>query len=332
MINTIFEYYFQKLITMKNLFLVLASIPLLFACNPENNPSEEKNNPKELIVTAEASEIECTSATLFGYANLSEGMTGVTFGIIISVNENPTVENGKVVKSNELDSNNKFYCKVTDLSVETTYYYKAYLKEGDFYHTGSKTLSFTTKDYVYSAQAVDMGLSVKWASFNLGASKPEEYGFYYAWGETRPKDNYTWDTYKWGNPSSSLTKYNNTDKMITLEQTDDVAHVKLGGKWRMPTDEEWSELRQKCTWKWTSMNGVDGRRVTGPNGNSIFLPAVGARDGLSLLNPVNYGDYWSSSLNTDDPSEARLVFINVGYVNRSSNNRYRGLSIRPVSE
>ena len=145
-------------------------------------------------------------------------------------------------------------------------------------------------------EAVDMGLSVKWASFNLGATKPEEYGDYYAWGETKPKKNYSWDTYKWGNPP---TKYNQTDGLKTLEAEDDVVHLELKGKWRMPTLAEEEELYSKCSHKYIQLNGIYGYQFTGPNGNSIFVPGAGLYDGDDQLVFANgKGWYWSSTLSS----------------------------------
>ena len=139
----------------------LIMLGVVLSCNPELNPNDgTENNPKELIVTAEASEIGYASATLFGYANLTEGMTGVTFGVIVSEDENPTVDNGWICQAIELGENNKYHCEIGQLWIGTKYYYKAYLKEGDYYRTGSKTLSFTTKDLKKEQTAVDLGLSV----------------------------------------------------------------------------------------------------------------------------------------------------------------------------
>ena len=202
--------------------------------------------------------------------------------------------------------------------------------------------------------AVDMGTTTAegyklyWATSNLSASglcaNPEDYGDYYAWGETEPKKNYSWSTYKWCNGSSStLTKYNTNssygtvDNKTVLEPEDDVAHVKLGGKWRMPTDAEWTELRTECTWTWvTNYNGsgINGRLVKATNGNSIFLPAAGCRDNSSLdLAAGSLGRYWSSSLNTDDPIHAWSVSFTSVAVARGYHYRYYyGLSVRPVSE
>jgi len=177
--------------------------------------------------------------------------------------------------------------------------------------------------------AVDLGLSVKWASCNLGASSPEEYGDYYAWGETQPKLEYSWESYKFGTSQSGpFSKYNvrstygTVDNKSVLESVDDAAHVKLGGSWRIPTNEEWTELRTKCTWTWTTQNGVEGIKVTGPNGNSIFLPAASG----------SKGEYWSSSLDTYQPHAAWYVFIYTSSFSESSSWRCNGLSIRPVSK
>lgn len=129
---------------------------------------------------------------------------------------------------------------------------------------------------------VDLGLSVIWASCNVGADSPEEYGGYYAWGETEEKAKYDWTTYKWCNGTEhSLSKYcynryeGTVDNKRTLDPKDDVAHVKWGSGWRMPTLNEAKELVDKCSWVKTSVNGVKGCKVIGPNGNSIFFPNTG---------------------------------------------------------
>ena len=190
---------------------------------------------------------------------------------------------------------------------------------------------------------VDLGLSVKWAECNLGASTPEEYGDYYAWGETEPKENYSWPTYKWCNGSDNsltLTKYNTkssygrVDNKVVLDATDDVVKARLGGKWRMPTDAELTELISQCTWTWTTQKGVNGYEVTSKiNGNSIFLPAAGGGYERSPYFVGSSGFYWSSSLSTGYPSFAWGVYFNSDNVNRDDNiYRFYGLSVRPVSE
>lgn len=211
------------------------------------------------------------------------------------------------------------------------------------------------------AGAVDMGTTTAdgyklyWGISNLGAGKPEEYGDYYAWGEIDPyyssqdplawkdgKTGYNWASYKWCNGSfRTLTKYNTSssygtvDNKTVLESSDDVASVKLGGKWRMPTDAEWTELMAKCTWTWTSDyngTGVKGRIVTATNGNSIFLPAAGYRFDTGLVDAGSFGYFWSSSLDTGYPYDARPVNFDSDFVARGGYYRYVGQSVRPVTE
>ena len=181
---------------------------------------------------------------------------------------------------------------------------------------------------------VDLGLpsGTLWATCNVGANSPEEYGDYFAWGETAPQDYYYLDTYKLTiDGGSTFTKYNGTDGKTTLAPEDDAAAVNWGGKWRMPTDAEWTELRNKCTWKWKTMNGVKGYKVKSKtNGNSIFLPAAGYRFDDYLDHAGYDGYYWSSSLNTDSPYYAWYVDFLSGNVDRNYNYRYDGLSVRPV--
>jgi YD repeat-containing protein len=145
------------------------------------------------------------------------------------------------------------------------------------------------------AEAIDLGLpsGTKWASWNIGASKPEEYGGYYAWGETEEKDYYDWSTYIHCDGSEE-TCHHIGDDIAGTEY--DVAHVKWGGSWRMPTRAQQDELRENCTREWTQQNGVNGIRVIGPNGNSIFLPAAGYRWDDYLNCEGSNGYYWSSSL------------------------------------
>ena len=175
---------------------------------------------------------------------------------------------------------------------------------------------------------VDLGLSVMWATFNVGAKKPEECGDYYAWGETETKKSYSWNTYKWCNgSSSSLTKY--VGSKTVLELNDDVAHVKWGEDWRMPTKAEQDELRTACTWTWTQQNGVNGYKVTASNGNSIFLPAAGYREDGSLHDVGYDGRYWSSSLYAST-SGVYLLNFSSGYVGWNALAHYYGFSVRPV--
>ena len=185
---------------------------------------------------------------------------------------------------------------------------------------------------------VDLGLSVKWATCNVGAEKPEEYGEHFAWGETKPKSSYDWSTLKYCNDSTgdSFSKYNpnqagTRDNRTVLEPEDDAAHANWGGDWRMPTEAEFQELIDKCTWEWTEMNGKNGYKVTSKvNGNSIFLPAAGWRDDTSLYCAGSDGDYWSGSLSEDNSYGAHELYF--GSVDHYTVyvDRYLGHSVRPV--
>ena len=192
--------------------------------------------------------------------------------------------------------------------------------------------------------AIDLGLTIPegynlyWATCNLGATKPEDYGDYYAWGETETKSDYSWSTYKFGTSPGPFSKYNTdisngtADNIIALDTEDDAAHVVLGGNWRMPTDDEWTALRAECTWVWTTENGVEGYKVMGTNGNSIFLPAAGYRFNTNLYHLGSKGYYWSSSLNTYAPIFAWYVYFDSGNYYNNGSDRCGGFPVRPVSE
>jgi len=186
---------------------------------------------------------------------------------------------------------------------------------------------------------VDLGLSVKWATFNVGASKPEDYGDYFAWGETEPKEEYSWATYKWcDGTQNTMTKYcsdslyDNADYKTTLDPEDDAAIVRLGGNWRMPAKEEWMELKQKCTWERITINGITGYQVTGKNGNSIFLPRAGLRIMKKPHAADSVGYYASSSHVSKYKKENFFYFMRMcdSIITISSGLRYYGYPIRPV--
>ena len=200
---------------------------------------------------------------------------------------------------------------------------------------------------------VDLGLpsGLKWAKCNLGASKPSESGDYYAWGETAPKTDYTWATYKWMQAGTSgwqyITKYtfadgetggiwyDSSDAFIgdnktVLVAADDAATANLGSPWRMPTAVEIKELIDNCTWIWTTQDGVEGYQVDGPNGNAIFLPIAGYYEGSVLKEAGSQGRYWLSSLSTFESYNADYLFFDSGAYGRYYYYRYCGFSVRPV--
>lgn len=187
-------------------------------------------------------------------------------------------------------------------------------------------------------EAVDLGLSVKWANMNVGAKKASGFGSYFAWGETKPKDYYSWKTYVWSKGDSQfLTKYSSTDKRISLAPTDDAASANLGGKWRMPTAEEFDELinPDNCKWEWTTQDGVNGYKVTGKKtGNSIFLPITGFRYYENTQFRSIMGIYWTSTLYTANPNKAWCLEFNFSNIEvhygKLSSNRFSGRCIRAV--
>ena len=199
-------------------------------------------------------------------------------------------------------------------------------------------LTLIPKPVVPYSYAVDLGLSVKWASFNVGAEyKANGYGNYVAWGETEPKELYSIYTYKWfDSDRSSYTKYciDNTmgtpDYRSVLDKDDDIAHVKWSGKWRMPTQSEMRELITKCQWKWGEQDGVKGYTVTGTNGNSIFLPTGDYRRSAQSGIDDNFGYYWTST--TGVASTSYCLLLN-GYEQRelvALEIREMGCLVRPV--
>ncbi len=168
---------------------------------------------------------------------------------------------------------------------------------------------------------VDLGLpsGLLWAECNVGATSPEEYGYYFAWGETSSKSVYNWGTYAYGSALNQLTKYcyhysyghnGFTDNLMSLESSDDAATKYMGNGARIPNDVEWQELINNTTVNWTTLNGVYGRKFTASNGNNIFLPAAGFRYDSVIDRDGSYGYYWSSSLYMGGfPSNAGMFYF-----------------------
>ena len=225
---------------------------------------------------------------------------------------------------------------------------------------GTVQITVTTKDGGYTASCdvtvkdiisgtanghdyVDLGLSVKWATSNIGASSRADYDNYYAWGETSAKSNYELTNYKFRKSGSEsynmkVSKYNSSstygsvDNRTKLELSDDAARINWGGTWRMPTKAEFEELTSKCSWTWTTKGGKKGYKVTSKiNGNSIFLPAAGFFDGSKQYRNGTGLSYWSSSLDTSFPLCAWLLDY-FSSIRTYNDLRYYGFSVRPVTE
>ncbi len=335
------------------------SVAMLFTALSFGLVSCEPNEPatSNKVKTGKATEITQNSALLHGEVDIDiSAYSSVEFGMMIATTKAEI--NARMGDAYDADVliGKDFEVQLNGLSADTKYYYCAWLFLNNMQYefgeikafetlsandsnTGnggsSSSVSGTENGYDY----VDLGLSVKWATCNVGATKPEEYGNYYAWGETTPKSTYKWSTYKWCNGSyDTMTKYctdsdyGTVDNKTVLDKEDDAAAVNMGGSWRMPTVEEQTELRTECTWTWTTLNGVNGYNVEGPNGNSIFLPAAGYRDVSGLGIAGSYGDYWSSSLNTGGSGSAYDLSFGSDGVGWDYSRRYCGQSVRGVCE
>ena len=198
--------------------------------------------------------------------------------------------------------------------------------------------SWSKEDHDY----VDLGLpsGTLWATCNVGASSPEEYGDYFAWGEIEPKNDYSVSTYKYCKGTfSTLTKYctnsscGTVDNKTELEPSDDAATANWGSGWQMPSFEQCRELYNSSytTTTWTTMNGKYGRKITSKsNGNSIFLPAAGCRYDTSLGSAGSGGGYWSRSLSENFSHNACYLYFYSGGIDAYDDDRYYGRSVRPV--
>ena len=268
------------------------------------------------VQTGEATNIAAYSATLVGNVTSDGGATVTERGFVYGTSASDlsqAVQSGSGMGS--------FTANLSELTSSTTYYYKSYAtnSEGTAY---GNVMSFTTQvpdysdptDYTNGYGYVDLGLpsGTKWATCNVGATNPEDYGNYYAWGETTTGSTYT------GNPT-------------TLPSSADAATANWGSGWRMPTKAEMVELNTNCTVTWTTQNGVNGRLFTGPNGNSIFLPAAGYR-AVGVSSAGSYGFYWSSSLYPSGTRYAWDLKFHSDDYGMDYSNRIYGLSVRPVCQ
>lgn len=268
------------------------------------------------------SEVKCTDVTaIIGTYVTDGGGQIIERGFYWGTNAEPSEADNKVVFENEVGYKAR---ALMNLPPNTTYYVKAYAtnEAGTSY---SEVMTFTTLETPVEYEYVDLGLpsGLKWATHNIGATTPEEYGNYYAWGEVLPKETYT--------SANSLTYGKSMNDISGTEY--DAATFNWGGDWRMPTRAEQEELSNNCTWTWTTQNGVKGYKVTSKiNGNSIFLPAAGCRDGSSLNSAGSFGYYWGSTPDVSGVSSAYGLYFYSGYQDMSNYDRKCGRSVRPVIE
>ena len=233
---------------------------------------------------------------------------------------------GEKVSFDATDGSDRTYtCANLNVSFDAGKYYQSTLKMREYVDLG----------------IVVGGKKIKWATCNVGAANPQDYGDYFAWGETAAKTDYSWSTYfDTSDGGSTFTKYA-TDKKTVLDLEDDAARQIWKGNWRIPTDAEWTALRNGDNFKWTWTDdyegtGVAGRivtsKVSGYEGNTIFLPAAGRRNGSNLEDVDSYGYYWSSSLHGVISGNVRDAYFNSESVGKYNGSRYYGFSVRPVSE
>ncbi len=286
-----------------------------------------------------ATNVTADAATVGGriYCASSDFRTLGTWGIVYSTSPNNL--NLDNCEGMAYASSASFNLRLTGLKANTTYYFKAFYKfnssdHGNLHFSYGEqnaqsyvvsdwfTGSFTTKyAEINGHEYVDMGLSVKWATCNVGASSHSDYGYHFAWGETSPY-------------SDPISTWEKSISDISGNSQYDAARSKWGSTWRMPTYAEIGELIDNCQWEWTNMDGHNGYNITGPNGNSIFLPAAGMDylDGDGISREGELGRYWSSTPCGDSTRDAYLfAFVN-GYIIRDRLSRRYRLSIRPVSD
>ncbi len=294
---------------------------------------------QQAVTTAEPTDITAVSAVVGGTVTIGEGNHIFARGVCWGTEPLPNVDGNHTTDATVAGSQT---VTLDNLSPSTTYYVRAYVAtdNGLFY---GEVLSFTTEnggsgDHGY----VDLGLpsGLLWATCNVGANAPEEYGDYFAWGETQPKDTYNWSMYQhcMGNVymltrycDSSSFGYNGfTDNLTTLLPEDDAATTNWGSVWRMPTKEEWQELYNNTTCIWTTQDGVNGQLFTASNGNSLFLPAAGCRDDHSLDGAGSFGSYWSNLLGMDYPLHAWAFSFYSGDYDVLEYSRHYGRSVRAV--
>lgn len=326
---------------MKKFGFILVSIALLcVSCETEIKDIEIKHLQPIKIEIGDASattlEVNVTAdRDCYNHSDIDYHRSHVTLdpsfdSVYLAVSTSPdmtspTIYRAKAIKKRDWHDDTTIRFVVSGLSPDVTYYLQAYVIPPYSKPIYSEMIHINKK---FEIEAIDLGLSVKWANMNVGAIAPEDIGDHFAWGETSPKTDYFWSTYKYCKGSQyTMTKYctnssyGTVDKKTVLDLADDAAHVNWGDNWRMPTKAEQDELQDNCTWTWTTQNGIKGYLVKSKkNSNSIFLPAT-----------VNFNSYyWSSSLDESFSPRAYCLYCFSDDVKSTSLNRCGSQVVRAV--
>ena len=326
------------------LFTLLAAVLIFAACNKDK---EELRQERDIVYTVaeETTAVHLTTEAewqqlLDHFCDYAEGGSSVTFRNAKSTNKSATKE-AVTYSTTDREEMKRWMAQMEDEGKTVTVSYDP--SSGTYHGEAYATAPHPQTDWV------DLGLpsGVLWAKCDLGANAPEEYGNYYAWGEISPKEVYNWNTYRYGTADGegnllTLIKYNThsdygtPDSLTILRATDDAATMAfgIGSGARTPTKEEWQELIDYSTVEWTTMNGVNGLKFTSiTNGNTLFFPAAGMRYGSELhgVDGCGFGFYWSSSLDTNSPSDAwAFCFDANNPVHVGKSNRRYGFTVRAV--
>lgn len=270
---------------------------------------------RHVVATGEVKNVTKTSATIYFSANYNyKKELGIKPGIRISTSKSDLERGYYWDRTDDFDdftaatdfTSSELELNFDNLKPSTTYYYCAVADADGYYHNGDIKSFKTPFDYsIY--EAVDLGLSVKWANMNIGATLPESSGDYFYWGETETSTSKDWHEFT----LSTLQNQGYIDANYNLCPTYDAATQRWGNGWRMPTKDEWEELKDKCTWKSVAKGGRTVNLITGPNSNFIYLPMV---------------DYWSSTAKT-----SYSYYFSAGYSDKIDyKDRSKDLHIRPV--
>ena len=291
------------------------------------------------VTTKDVTNITTNSAICGGNVTDDGNGTVTARGICWSETHNPTINNIYSEETNNGTGTGSFTSQLTNLKENTTYYVRAYAtnEKGTIYGEEKSFTILSTTGTINGHYWVDLGLpsGLKWATCNVGANNPEDYGNYYAWGETEPApgNNYSESNCEaYGLSISELQSQGIIDGDHNLTPSHDAATANWGGTWRLPTKAEMVELKNNCTWEWTVQGGRNGYKVTGPNGNNIFLPAAGYRYGSSLYPAGENGFYWSSAPIDTDSGYAWYLYFVSGVQTMNLYDRSDGLPVRPVAE